>query len=302
MTIETNAFESYVAIGNREDLIDVITNISPVDTYFTNKTGSGRAKARTHEWQTDALAAAAANAQIEGNSTSVAALTPTTRVLNYTQILTKNYRITGTQEAVDHAGRESEKAYQKAKKMEELARDIEYALVINSSAVSGDSATARQLKGLQGWITTNVTTGSSTASETLTEAMLNDNLQLIWAQGGKPATVLCGAFQKRTISGFSTNTKNVDADEKKLVNSVDVYDSDFGRLSVRLHHQVNTTIPSVLFILGDMKLWKKAWLRPPKWSDLARGGDSFGEEVICELTLESLQEKGSGKITELATS
>jgi hypothetical protein len=131
--------------------------------------------------------------------------------------------------------------------------------------------------------------------------MLNDNLQLIWAAGGKPATVLCGAFQKRTISGFTTNTREVNADEKMLVKAVDVYDSDFGKLAVRLHHQVNTTIPGKLFILGDMTLWKKAWLRPPKWEVLAKTGDAEKHMVICELTLESRQEKGSGKISELTT-
>lgn len=302
MTVPTNTFQTYQAVGNREDLIDVITNISPVDTWVTSNTGNTRATAVLHEWQTDALAAAAANAVIEGDDASAAAVTATVRVTNYCQILRKVWQVTDTQNAVSKAGRASESDYQKMKALKELARDIEYALVINTAAASGASGTARTLKGLQGWIATNVTTGTATADETLTESMLNDNLQVIWAAGGFPSTVLAGAFQKRKISDFSVNTRDIDADSQKVVRSVDVYKSDFGEITIRLHQQVNTTIPSILLILGDMSLWNKAWLRPVNAEQLARSGSSLKFMAEAELTLESRQEKGSGKITQLATS
>lgn len=302
MAVPTNTFQTYQAVGNREDLIDIITNITPVDTWVTSNTGNTRATAVLHEWQTDALAAAAANAVIEGDDASAAAVTPTVRVTNYCQILRKVWQVTDTQNAVQKAGRASESDYQKMKALKELARDIEYALVINTAAASGASGTARTLKGLQGWIATNVTTGTATADETLTEDMLNDNLQAIWAAGGFPSTVLAGAFQKRKISGFTVNTRDIDADSQKVVRSVDVYKSDFGEITVRLHQQVNTTIPSILLILGDMSLWNKAWLRPVNAEQLARSGSSLKFMAEAELTLESRQEKGSGKIIQLATS
>lgn len=302
MGAPTDTFQTYQSIGNREDLIDVITNISPIDTWVTSNTGSTRAKATYHEWQTDALAAAAANKKIEGDDVTATAVVPTVRTGNYTQILRKDFVLSGTQEVIDKAGRDSERSYQKAKCMKELARDIEYALVINASAVSGASGTARELKGLLGWIATNVTTGTATTNEQLTESMLNDNLQLVWAAGGKPSTILCGAYQKRKISGFTSNTKEVNAEAKKLVLSVDVYDSDFGKLRVHLHHQMNTSASDKLIVLGDMDLIKKAWLRPPKWDELAKTGDAEKHFVVAELTLEMRQEKGHGKITELATS
>jgi hypothetical protein len=302
MTVPTDTFQTYQAIGNREDLIDIITNISPMDTWFTQNSGSGRADARRHEWQTDVLAAPAANAVIEGDDATNVAVVPTARVANSCQIVRKVYQVSNTQEAVSKAGRASEIDYQSMKNMKELARDIEYALVINSAEVTGASATARQLKGLLGWIATNVTTGSATTNETLTESMLNDNLQLIWAQGGFPTHVLAGAFQKRTISGFTTNTREVAADEKKLVKAVDIYKSDFGDLQIRLHQILNTTAPEKLIILGDMGLWVKAWLRPIVREELAKTGASRKYMIEAELTLESRQEKGSGKIVELATS
>lgn len=302
MAIPSNTFTTYDSIGNREDLIDIITTISPMDTWFTGNSGTGRAKARYHEWQTDALSAAAANAVIEGNEAAASAITATTRVGNYTQILRKTYQVTDTQDVIDKAGRDTESAYQTTKHLKELARDIEYALIINSASASGATGTARQLKGVLGWIATNNSTGTATGNEALTETMYNDNLQLIWAQGGYPRHTLCGASAKRTISGWSTNTKNVDADEKKLTSAVDIYDSDFGTIAIRLHHQINTTFgsaPSQLITLGDMGLWKKAWMRPIKKEQLARTGASKKYMIEAELTLESLQEKGSGKITQL---
>lgn len=302
MTVPTNSFQTYQAVGNREDLIDVIANISPLDTWLTANTANVKADGTYHEWQTDALAAAAANAQIEGDDATAGAVVPTVRAGNYCQIIRKVWQVTDTQNAVNSAGRASEEDYQKMKSMKELAKDIEYALIINSAAVSGASGTARQLKGLLGWIATNVTTGTATTNESLTENMLNDNLQLIWAQGGHPATVLAGAFQKRTISGFSVNTREVGAAEKSVTRAVDLYKSDFGDLQIRLHQQINTTVPEKMIILGDMELWQKAWLRPVVPEQLARTGSSRKFMAEAELTLESRQEKGSGKIVELATS
>lgn len=302
MALPTNTYQTYQSVGNREDLIDVIENISPIDTFVTSNTGSGRATATFHEWQTDALTTAGANKAVEGTDAVAVAITPTVRIGNYTQILTKTYQISKTEDAIDKAGRGTEQGYQDAKHMKELARDLEYALLINASSAVGDSGTARQLKGILGYITTNNTTGTGTGDEVLTEDMLNDNLSDVWEQGGFPSALLVGSFQKRKISNFSTNTRNVAASAKELTRSVDVYQSDYGTVTVNLHHQLNTTAPDTLVTLGEMRLWNKAWLRPVSKEQLAKTGDSRKFQIVAELTLESLQEKGSGKITQLTTS
>ena len=302
MGVPTGTFQTYQAIGNREDLIDVITNIDPVDTWFTSNSGTARATNRYHEWQTDALAAAAANIVIEGDDAANVAVVPTVRTGNYCQILRKVFQVSDTQEAVNKAGRDSELSYQTQKVMRELARDIEYALVINSASASGASATARQSLGVNGWITTNVTTGTGTGNEALTETMINDNLQLIWAAGGKPQTMLMGGAQKRALSGLYTTSRisNIAADEKSIVSAVDVFVSNFGTLQARIHQQMHATLPSVIIVIGDMSLWNKGWLRPIKMETLARTGAATKRMIEAELTLESRQEKGSGKITQLS--
>lgn len=296
MTVPTNTFQAFQAIGNREDLIDVITNISPKDTWFTQNTANVRATSVKHEWQTDALAAAGANAQVEGDDYTATAVVPTARVQNSTQILVKVFQISETQQAVLAAGRSNEMDYQKMKSSAELAKDIEYALLINASEVTGASGTARQLKGVLGWIATNVTTATA-STEDLTETRYNDNLQLIWAQGGEPSYTLVGAYQKRKITGFTSNVKNINADQNKLINAVAIYESDFGVIQVRLHQQMNTSANTTILNLGNMDLWQKAWLRPVLAVPLAKTGSSDKWKIEAELTLESRQEKGSGKMT-----
>jgi hypothetical protein len=303
MAILTNAWESYSSVGNREDLIDVITNISPTEAWFTSNTGSVRAISKYHEWQTDTLAAAAANAQYEGNVITATAQTATKRVGNYTQILTKSFAVTDTEQAIDTAGGANKVDYLTAKNMKMLANDIEYALVINSTQASGATGTARTMYGVLGYIATNYATGATgTGTGSLTETLFNNCLQNIWAAGGYPSTALVGAFQKRLISDWTTNTRNVQADAKKLTAAVDVYQSDFGTVAIRLHHILNTNAAGTIIILGDMDLWKKAWLRPVKKEELARTSLARLFVISAELTLESRQEAGSGKVYNLTTS
>ncbi len=296
MTAPTGTFQTYQAIGNREDLIDVITNISPMDTWVTSNTGASRAIQTLHEWQTDVLATAAANAQVEGDDATATAAVPTVRLGNYTQILWKVFQVSETQRAVVAAGRNDEIDYQTLKRTKELARDIEYALIINSNTAVGSATVARQLKGMFGWIATNLTTATAT-SEALSETNFNANLALVWAQGGYPSVTLVGSYQKRKISGFTSNTRRIEAEEKKLVNTVDVYESDFGTIMVRLHHIINDVQPGYILNLGAMELWVKAWLRPVNRVELAKTGSSDRYKIEAELTLECRNEKGSGLMT-----
>lgn len=292
-------FKTYDAAGIREDLIDLITNISPTETPMLSRFAKVKATNKYHEWQTDALAAAASNAVVEGADAESAALTPTTRTGNYTQISRKIWRTTDTMEAVQKAGRSSEFSYQMAKKMKELARDMEYAIV-NGTGNSGASGTARQLKGVLSWIATNTGTGSgaTATAAALTESQYNDLLQDIYDQGGNPDVTYANGYQKRKISSFSTpSTRNINVEDKKLVASVDVYESDFGIQKIILDRYIPSD--SVLCLQEDM--WRVAMLRPVKYKELPDNGGGPKGQVEAEYTLESLNEKASGKLTALYT-
>ena len=61
---------TYNTTGIREDLADIIYNISPTETPFMSGVGKNKATNTSHQWQTDSLGAVAANAKAEGASIS----------------------------------------------------------------------------------------------------------------------------------------------------------------------------------------------------------------------------------------
>jgi hypothetical protein len=289
---------TYDAIGNREDLLNVITNIAPLETPMFSSFGRSKAKAVTHDWLTDTLAPATTNAKIEGANYNFAARGVRTRLSNYTQIFQTPVEVSDTQREVDTAGIEDEFSYQMAKAMKEHARDIEYAFV-NGTGNTGGTGAARSLKGVLAWITTNVVTGTGTGAEDLTEDMFNDCLQKIWNEGGMPDTAYANGFNKRQISAFTGGaTKNVDTEPKAVFQGVDVYDSDFGRIRIVADRYMTT---SVVAILENSK-WKTAILRPTKRVDVAKVGSATRAVIESELTLEALSEAASGQIPGLSTS
>lgn len=296
----TGTFQTYAAVGNREDLIDIITNISPTDTPVLSMTGSGRAENTLHEWQTDALKSPTAVARVEGEDAIIKTISATSRLNNYTQIIDNAFIVSETQEAVTAAGRSSESGYQTQKAMKELANDIEYAFVVNSASASGASATARQLKGLAGWVTTNIST--ATANRTFTSNLMDALLKTIWLAGGKPDVILTGGTQKIAMTNttnFPGITKNVQAEVGAYKNFVDIYQGGIGgSLRVVTSTIMGNSLDNQVFAL-QMDKFRKAWLRPIKKTMLGRTGDGQKYQIVAEVTLESLQEKASGVLKNL---
>jgi hypothetical protein len=289
---------TYNQNGNREDLSDIITNITPTETPMFSSFAKSTAKASYHEWMIEELASATTNAQLEGADYSFSASTARTRTGNYTQILSKSWDISNTQEAVDKAGITSEYVRRLENSMKEIARDAEYALV-NGTGNAGASGTARSLKGVLAWITTTNVTGSATGTQQLTELLYNDAMQLIAEQGGSPDKVFCNGWQKRKISAMTANaTRNLAAGDKKLVSSVDVYEGDFGMQAIKY----DRFMPTDKIALLETSKWALAWLRPFKSEEVAKISDSKRGVIVGEFTLTSYNQKASGKVTELTTS
>jgi hypothetical protein len=311
MTAPTNTYQTYSAVGNREDLTDVIYRIAPTDTPFMSGIGKGKATNTLHEWQTQDLAAAANNAAVEGDDASAAAVTPTVRLNNRTQISTKTIIVSGTQQSgMNPAGRKDELAYQLSLKGLELKRDMETALTQNTTAIAGNSTTARQLRGLEGWVATNNDLGATGAApnyntntaptdgtaRAFTEAMLKNVIQLAWAQGGNPNVIMLGGTQKQTFSTFTGASTRFDKGEDKQVTAaVDVYVSDFGTIKAVPNRFQRARTAFVL----EMGRWKTAFLRPMQTNPLAKTGDAEKRQLVVEYTLEAGQEKASGAIRDL---
>ena len=313
MAQPTNTFDTYDSIGEREDLSDVIYNISPTDTPFLSSAAKTKSTAVLHEWQTDALAAAStSNAVIEGDEATLDAVTATTRLSNSCQIMDKTVVITGTQEAVDKAGRASEIAYQIAKKAKELKRDMEAQITTNNAEVTGSATAAREMGSLGAWVATNDVMGTSGTSGSVgntartdgtqrafTEDLLKSVIKSVWDEGGDPTMIMVGPFNKQKLSGFTGNSTRFDAGaDATLYTSVDVYASDFGQLQVVPNRFSRDRDAYVL----DMNYWGIAFLRDFSMHELSKTGDSEKRQLLVEATLESRNEAASGLVADLTTS
>lgn len=312
-------YKQYDVVGDREDLTDVIYNISPTDTPFMSSVGKTKATAVLHEWQTDSLAAAdGSNAAVEGADATSATLSPTTRVGNRTQISQKTIQISGTLESVDKAGRKSEKAYQLSKASSELKRDMEKILLSNQVASAGNSSTARTLGGLQAWINTNVSLGTTGVAGSLgttakvdgtnrafAEDQVKEVVREAYTNGGNPSVVMVSPAKKQEFSAFSgIAQQRYNADGNKpstIVGAADIYLSDFGTLSVVPNRFMTAEADSgeVAFVL-DPEYAAIAYLRPFQTNELAKAGDSEKTQLLVEYTLEVKNEAAHGLVGDLS--
>ena len=290
-------YTSYDTTLNHEDLTDVLVTMGQMKNPMFSNLPKVKAKNTLHEWPIDSYADAAANAQTEGFSYSFASLTAPTRGQNYTQIFAKDGKVSKTQRAVDPAGYKDEYASQVEKALKEIGRDIEYALINGSAAGSGATGTARTLKGILGWITSNVSTGTGTGRD-ITESEFNTLLADIYDEGGDPDTILLAPRQRNKMGDFFDSSRQFVDNVKTFTSAIAVYESNFGMMQVVTDIQMPNDTIAVL----DSSTWKIPQLRPVKKEETAKVSDGDGFVVVGELTLSSHAEKYNGKVTGLASS
>lgn len=315
MAQPADTFSTYDSVGNREDLSDIIYDVSPTETPFLSALPKGKSTSTKHEWQTRALTAASgSNAVIEGDDATTDASTANTRIFNYTQILDKVPRVTGTQEDVKKAGRDSEMALQMEDRMKEIKRDLETSQLQNIAYVAGNDTTARKMAGLQTYINTNISKAADGTAATgdgsdiytdgtarvLAEPLVEEALALAWTNGGNPSLGILNAFQKRKFASFSgSSTKMSDGDKRKVTNNVEVYIDPLGT-EIRLVPCRQAPTDVVYFV--DPEYVKHAPLRDFSTTDLAKTGDSIRKQIIGEMTLEVCNEKAHAGVYDLTTS
>ena len=313
------AYDRYSAIGAREDLSDVIYDISPTDTPIMSTIGKTKATSVTHEWQTDSLAAATtANALVEGASASEGTITPTTRLANLTQIVGKTVMVSGTLLASDLAGRKSEMAYQLAKASAEIKRDIETIITANQGQAAGSSgSSARKLGSLLSYIKTNTskngtsvtgvdptTLGVSTRTDgttrAFTETILKDVIAKVFASGGTPSALFVSPAQKQVVSAFTglaaQRYQVPTSGQATILAGADLYQSDFGVLQIVPNRFMRTRDALIL----DPEYAALAYLRPFQTNDIAKVGDADKKQILAELTLEVRNEAAHGGAFDLS--
>lgn len=278
-----------------EDVTDLIVNVDYTSTPFYSSLAESQATNTLHGWLNDVLATSADNAQIEGNDISFTDATVPSRSVNIVQLFQKDVRVSNTEMRVAHYGMADPYTYQLQKKMKEMARDIEKALVAGTTA-SGSSGIARRLNGAIALITTNKTARNSGTS--LSETEFNDIMQGIYDSGTDISVdkAFTGAALKRVISGYTAgSTKFTQAEGNKLYNTFSVYESDFGVVTVYLEREVPTTAGNKGILLVDSSKWRVAYLTDgrPQHIPLSTVGSAKRGMLEGELTLEALNEKSS---------
>lgn len=320
MAIVTNTFTTFDAKGIREDLSNLITNIAPEETPYMSNIGRESISNSLFEWQTDTLASAAANKQLEGDDvTSFDSVTATVRLQNYAQISRKTIVLSATEETVNKAGRRSELAYQIAKRSAELKRDQEFSMLNGAVAAAGNTTTARGTASLQAFIKTNydmqtnganpsyttVPTSARTDGNvrTFTETILKNVIQQVWTAGGTPKILMTGPVNKQRVSGFSgiaSSRFNIDGGARPatIIGAADIYVSDFGNVQVvpnRFQRERDA------FVI-DPDYAKVTTLRPYQQVELAKTGDAEKRMLIVEWGHKVLAENAHGIAADLITS
>lgn len=321
----TGTHSTYDAVGNREELDNIIYQIDREETPFLSMIGSSKITSVNPEWLIDELATPATNAQIEGDDFTYASVTTPTRVKNYAQIFRKDLIISETQEAVDQAGNATKVSRQVSKKGVELRRDIEFAMLSNQASVAGNDSTPRKLGGFPAWLTTNVErnsgsdggfnsgTGVVDANTTgtlraFTKALFDTVIQQTWESGGRPKFAMVSPYNKRVFSTFMSDSNvasfryAASGSSNSIIATADVYESDFGKLSVVPNHIMGAvsgaSVARYVHIVDPSKV-ERGVLRATKVVTPAVTGDAVKKVLITELTLRMLNEAAHGQVADV---
>ena len=331
MAILTNSRSTFDAVGIREDLSNIIYNISPMDTPFLSSSGRGTCDNTLFEWQTDELATQAANQQLQGDVPDALAVSETVMAQNQTQISFKTVATTGTAEAVDFAGRRSSQAYQMAKRAKEIKRDMEFMLTGNSLRVVGDTTTVPKTACLQSWLGAKTTATSNlidagngtgvglvnvsasvyangtavktgtTPTKQLTQAHIDLVVERCYTAGGSPDTMFCKPDLKVRLSAIAgasvAELRTVTKGDKMAhaINAVDVVVTDFGTFKFVPNRFCDQGAIGIVYVI-DWDYWSINYLRPFQTLNLAKTGDNVKQKMLAEYGLEAKNGRSSGAI------
>ena len=297
MPTVSGTLKTFDQVGKREDVEDIIYDISPTDTVMLSSIGTSTAGATLHQWLQDSLAPVAANAKVEGaDAGNASTVTQTVKTAN-TQIFDKVVQVSGTAEAVGTYGRTSDLAYAIAKAGKEIKRDIEHSFVgAGQAGTAGNSSTARQLTSAANQISA-ATTNTAGSNRSLSEALVLDVAQKVYEKGGDATQMQVTPSHSVTVAGFATaaGRQRDFGTGTTVVQAVDVLITPFGQLSVTPNRHLDANTVLIL----DTEYWSRAVLRPMQTVVLARTGDSDKRQMLTELTLVCEHDEASGKIDAL---
>lgn len=281
------AYTSYDVVGKKEDISDVISNISPTKTPFTSLLPVEKIHNTIFQWQEDVLANPnTSNAQLEGFDATEAAPVPTVMRSNNTQILSKTVKVAATTDSVSEYGRAKETAYQLGKFSAEVKRDLEAIMLGGQTGGAGSDGAARTMASYQAQVDASLlykTGGSTTA---MSETNLLTACQQLYVNGADPEYIMIPPAESLAIAGYASASGrerflDQNSGGRKIVNVIDVYVSPFGEVKVVLNRfQLNTD-----YLIFEKSMWAQPTLRPWTRETLAKTGDNTKMMIVGEFSL-----------------
>ena len=323
MAVIANTFQSTSAVGNREELSDVVSRITPEDTPIYSMIGKTTFKTTHPEWETDELAAPAANIVPEGDDYTFGATSPATRLGTYTQIMRKEGIISGTQDATDNAGSVEQVKYQKLKKGVELRKDAEFAIVDANASVGGAT---REFGSLSTWITSNVSRGSGGSNggynsgtgltvaptngtqRAFTKALLDNVMQQGYVNGANFRHVFVSPYVKSVFVTFMSDSNVAqfryaasNGTNNSIVANADVYEGPFGKVMIHPNRVMAGAAGLARNVfLVDTEYLQFGWFRKIKEDkEVAKTGDAKKFVLLGEGALKPTNEKGLGVVADV---
>ena len=318
MAVVANTVVTTQAVGNREELDNFVSMITPTDTPIYSMAGKEKASSKHPEWEYEELDAVADNAQPEGNEYSFDAVAAPTRVGNYTQIFTKTFRFSGSQQAVDNAGNAEKRAHEMMKKGKALRKDIEKSIITNTASTNSDP---RRSGGLPTWLTSNVSRNSGTSGgfvggvttvEALgslrawTKGLTDTVLQSIYQEGGDVTTVVCSPYNKGVFATFMSDSNvagfryAAGKGTNTIIGTADIYESPWGAVKVMANRVMSNSAADARRVFAlDPGMVKWCSLRAIQEDKVAKTGDAENGVLIAEGCLKVQNEAGIGVVADV---
>lgn len=323
MAIVANTFVTTGSKTNREELADVVNRITPEETPIYSAIAKETAESTHPEWSIDELTPPGANVQTEGDEYIFDAITPPSRVGNYTQIFRKSFVISNTQEAVRDAGSALKVKYQKAKKGVELRKDVEYSIISNVGSVGGAT---RVSGGLPSWITTNASRGATGANggfnsgtgltapatngtqRAFTKSLLDAAMGAAYGAGANVTDLVVSPYVRSVFDTFMNDSSVAQSHitvsatgENTILATADIYRGPYGKIAVKPNRVMatNASVARNAFLIDrDMLSWK--WLRRiAEDKDIAKTGDAQKRVLIGEGCLAPKNQAGLAVVADL---
>ena len=280
----------------REDVVAFVELITATESWFLNNLGKTQASGPVHQTQIDTLLTAASLAVQEGEDLTNTALTTPTLLANIVQHVAKAFAVSDVQRKVAHFNGEDMLAYQTVKAAKDMGNALEFD-IIRSVLVSGVSGTVPKMKGIVVAISKSTNTTVHSSGTVLSASIINGLMKANWdnSNGTVATELFMGSFLKNVVDGFTQKSNTlVNVPSTEILNTVDVYNTSFGRINVHVHRRVQLSSSGggigadatgrLLFV--NPEYLKIAYLNPIYMVDLAKTGAADKKALVTDLTLE----------------